>query len=486
MENGHKIATNTLAQIISRLFNAVLSVVIIKIITHYLKASGYGEYTLVYELVGFFGLACDLGLFTLAVDEMSKNKEKMERILGNMLGLRLLLIGVIGVFTCVLAFLIPNFNERMAISVVIAVIGMAANLLASTGSATLQVYLKMPTYATAVMIGKIISVIYIALSAWYNWGFLHLIIAGTINNFYVCAITLYAANRLIPLRIYFDRTEIVRMLKKSAVYGTALILGSIYLRINSLVLGQLRSDEVVGVYGVALRSYELLLLIPFSFMNSVLPSLSAHINSEKFQHLLQKSWDVLIMTGLGMGVGSFIMAEEMIRLISTGDDFSPAANLMRILVIASAFNFLSSLFQYVLVSINKVKLFWYVTCVEAIAAIAFARIFIPQDGFFGQARAAAWAIVLAQIIHFVGLLIAARSVKNITLSFRTTLATLTSGAICAIYLLLLKPQLIHLSPIISLPFAFGSAGILYLYLLTKTGGLSTDLSKVIFEKLHLK
>lgn len=486
MENGHKIATNTIAQIISRLFNAVLSVIIIKIITNYLKASGYGEYTLVYELVGFFGLACDLGLFTLAVDEMSKNKEKMQRILGNMLGLRLLLISVIGLFTCGLAMFIPNFSPVMVISVIIAVVGMGANLISSTASATLQVNLKMPTYATAVIIGKIISVIYIALSAWYNLGFIHLIIAGTLNNFYVCIVTLYASHKLIPLRVYFEKAEITRLLKKSAVYGTALILGSIYLRVNSLLLGHLQSDAVVGVFGVALRSYELLLLIPFSFMNSVLPSLSQHINTDKFAHLLQKSWDVLIMTGLGMGVGSFIMAEEMIKLISTGDDFSPAATLMRILVIASAFNFLSSLFQYVLVSVNKVKLFWLVTLVEAVAAITFARIFIPQQGFFGQAKAAAWAIVLAQMIHFIGLMWAAKSVRKISLRFRTTLATVLSGGVCGGYLLLIKPYIMHFSPLISLPIAFGTGGILYVYLLTKTGGLSSDLSRVVFEKIMRK
>jgi O-antigen/teichoic acid export membrane protein len=486
MENGHKIATNTIAQIISRLFNAVLSVVIIKIITHYLKTTGYGEYTLVYELVGFFGLACDLGLFTLAVDEMSKNKDKMQRILGNMLGLRLLLISIIGIFTCILAFLIPTFNQVMVISVIIAIVGMSANLIASTGSATLQVHLRMPTYATAVIIGKIISVIYIALSAWYNWGFIHLILAGTLNNLYVCGVTLYSANKLLPIRLYFERTEIIRILKKSAVYGTALILGSIYLRINTLMLGELRNQEIVGIFGVALRSYELLLLIPFSFMNSVLPSLSQHINTDRFAQLLQKSWDVLIMTGLGMGVGCFIMAEEMIKLISTGDDFSPAAILVRILVIASAFNFLSSLFQYILVSINKVKLFWYITLIEAVAAITFARIFIPQDGFVGQARAAAFAIVLAQMIHFVGLMWAAKSVRKITLSFKATLATLFSGLICGGYLFLIKPYIMHYSPLISLPIAFGTGGILYIYLLTKTGGLSSDLHRLVFEKIFKK
>lgn len=494
MENARKIASNTIAQIASRLINAVLSIVIIKIITNYLRASGYGQYTLVYELVGFFGLACDLGLFTLAVDEMSKRKDQMQRVLGNMLGVRLLLILIIGTITTILAFVMPNFNTTMAIAVVIATVGMAANLISSTLSATLQVHLKMPTYARAVVLGKIISVIYIAAASYFNWGFQHLIIAGTLNNFYVCLVTILEANKLLPIRIYFERSEVMRVLRKSAIYGTSIILSTVYLRINSLMLGQVTSglfgqttsDGIVGVFGVAMRSYELLLLIPFSFMNSVLPSLAEHVSTPKFKHLLQKSWDVLVMTGVGIGVGSYIMAEEMIQLISTGTDFAPAAGLMRILVIASSFNFLGSMFEYILVSLNQTKKIWWVTLAEAVAAIGFAWWMIPSQGAFSGAYATAWAIVIAQVISCIGLMFFARSQKAVKLQYRTTIATMISGAISGLFLVLLRPYILQLTPYISVPLSFGTGGLLYIFLLLRTGALPKELGTVVFEKLGFK
>jgi len=485
MEQAQKIASNTIAQILSKMFNAVLSVVIIKIITHYLKTEGYGQYTLVYELVGFFGIACDLGLFTIAVDEMAKTKERMQRVLGSILGLRLILILIIGTITTASAFLIPNFTPVMSIAVIIAAIGIAANLISSTVAATLQVNLKMTINAYAIIIGKILMVGYIALTAFFGWGFLHLIIAGLINNLFVTGVTTYASHRLLPIKLYFDREEIWRLLKKSAVYGAALIFGSIYLRINTIMLRQFTSDNVVGVFGIALRSFELLLLIPFSFMNSILPSLAQNIHTEKFSSLFQKSWDVLVMTGLGMSVGSFIMAEEMIRLISTGSDFAPAANLMRILAIASVFNFLSSLFQYVLVSLNRVKVFFAIALLEAVIAIIFAYILIPLPPPFGQASAAAWAIVVAQTINFFGVTWGVARIRPIKLSWKATFATLFSVIITGIYLWFIKGALSHWSVYLSLPTAFFTAGILYIFLLTKTGGLSTDLSKVLWQRFFL-
>lgn len=485
MEQAQKIASNTIAQIVSKLFNAVLSVVIIKIITHYLKTEGYGQYTLVYELVGFFGIACDLGLFTIAVDEMAKTKEKMQRVLGSILGLRLILILVIGTFTAASAFFIPNFTPVMSVAVIIAAIGIAANLISSTVAATLQVNLKMTINAYAIIIGKIIMVGYIALTAYLDWGFLHLIVAGLINNVLVTGITTYASHRLLPIKLYFDREEMWRLLKKSAVYGLALIFGSIYLRVNTIMLRQFTSDNIVGVFGIALRSFELLLLIPFSFMNSILPSLAQNINTEKFSSLLQKSWDVLVMTGLGMSVGSFIMAEEMIRLISTGSDFAPAAGLMRILALASIFNFLSSLFQYVLVSLNRVKEFFWVALFEAVASIIFAYIFIPLPPPLGGAAAAAWAIVLAQFIAFIGVSWIVFRLRPIKLSWKATFATVFSVIIAGGYLWFIKGALSNISVFVSLPIAFATAGILYLFLLTKTGGLSADLSKVLWQRFFL-
>lgn len=485
MEQAHKIASNTIAQIASKMFNAILSVVIIKIITHYLKTEGYGQYTLVYELVGFFGIACDLGLFTIAVDEMAKTKESMQRVLGSILGLRLILILVIGSLTTGISFLIPNFTPVMSIAVVIAAIGVAANLISSTVAATLQVHLKMTLNAYAIIIGKILMVGYIALTAFFGWGFLHLMIAGLINNLFVTGVTVYASHRLLPIKLYFDRIEIWRLLKKSAVYGVALIFGSIYLRVNTIMLRQFTSDNVVGVFGIALRSYELLLLIPFSFMNSILPSLSQNINTEKFSSLFQKSWDVLVITGLGMSVGSFIMAEEMIKLISTGSDFAPAANLMRILAIASIFNFLSSLFQYVLVSLNRVKVFFAIALLEALAAITFAYLFIPFSPPFGQANAAAWAVVVAQAINFVGVIWGVARLRPIKLSWKATLATIFSVGITGIYLWFIKGALSHTSIFVSLPVAFGTAGLFYIFILTKTGGLSADISKVLLQKFFL-
>lgn len=58
-------------QIIAKAAIALLSVVTIKMITMHFGQSQYGEYTYIYEYLGIFAIMADMGLYTIAVREMS-------------------------------------------------------------------------------------------------------------------------------------------------------------------------------------------------------------------------------------------------------------------------------------------------------------------------------------------------------------------------------------------------------------------------------
>ena len=66
-----KILSNTLVQIIGKIFLGILGVATVKIGTNYLSMEGWGHYTAVYEYLAYFGIAADLGLLKVAVKEMT-------------------------------------------------------------------------------------------------------------------------------------------------------------------------------------------------------------------------------------------------------------------------------------------------------------------------------------------------------------------------------------------------------------------------------
>ncbi len=89
-----KIYTNTIAQIMGKLGTALISILLIKILTNYLDVEGYGLYSKIYNYLSIFSVIADLGLYTITVREIAEHREdqkKIESILGNVLTLRTLM-----------------------------------------------------------------------------------------------------------------------------------------------------------------------------------------------------------------------------------------------------------------------------------------------------------------------------------------------------------------------------------------------------------
>lgn len=89
-----KIYRNTIAQIAGKLATALISIILIKILTNYLDVAGYGLYSKIYNYLSIFAVIADLGLYTITVREIAEHqddKKRVEHILGNTLTLRSIL-----------------------------------------------------------------------------------------------------------------------------------------------------------------------------------------------------------------------------------------------------------------------------------------------------------------------------------------------------------------------------------------------------------
>jgi len=86
-----KVYWNTIAQIGGKISTALLSIVLIKILTNYLPIEGYGLYSKVYNYLSIFAVLADLGLYAITVREIAKHRDDTEHvrdIQGNMMTIR--------------------------------------------------------------------------------------------------------------------------------------------------------------------------------------------------------------------------------------------------------------------------------------------------------------------------------------------------------------------------------------------------------------
>ena len=460
MSIARKILENTFVQVLGKLITAALSILVLKIISGYLGTAGYGDYTTVYQFLAFFGIIADFGIYTITVKEMSRDESKIPVILGNVMGLRTFLVIIAMALAVLTVFLVPRYNGTLIpLGVLIATLATFFTLLNGTICSVLQVHLKMQYATISLVLGKIVSVFYMGWVAYYAFtadlvnGFYHLIWAGVIGNLVMFLITAYFVRRYCKITYKFDFSYWKKIFMTSLPFGVALILNTIYFRLDVILMtfilphsqmigGEaecvktLCSDTEIGLYGVAMRMLEMLVIIPVYFMNSVLPVMTRYIEeqSKKIKNLMQYSFDFLIATGLPILIGGFILARPIIHFISNpefigGNVFAYGSDLaVRILMFAMLFSFVNALFGFTLVVLNKQVKLMFINAGAVLFNLIGNILVIPLWGF----RGAAITSVFSEVIILIFTYWVAQKLLGFHLSVSTFIRTFLSALIMGI------------------------------------------------------
>jgi len=449
MSIARRILSNTIAQILGKAGLALLGLAVVKIATNYLSVQGYGEYVMVYEFLAFFGIAADLGLFTIAVKEMSKDESKIPKIIGNIISLRTILCAITMVAAVITVFLIPGYKgTHIALGVGIASITTFLTIINGTISSVLQTKLRMGLASIAVVAGKIVSVGIMVYIVFYGFpedketGFYMLIMAGIFGNLVMTMVTDHFVRKITPITYRFDFDIWKDVFVKTLPYGLALILNTLYCRMNSLFISFYRGQEEVGIYAVAMRILEQLTVLPLYFMNSVLPVLTKSLSekNDKYKDIIRYSFDFLAAMAVPMAVGGVVLSTSVISLISRKEylshpGFYGSDIALEILVLAVLFQFLNILFNFVLIALNKQVKLLYINAACVLFAIILDVIVVPIYGF----RGATVTSVLNELFILLGSYFVAKHYLKFSLNFKNLGKIILSAFVMGIVLYLLEP-----------------------------------------------
>jgi len=454
---ARRIASSTISQVIAKFIVAGLSIISVKLVTNYLGTKGYGEYTIIYELMSFTLIIADFGFFHIALREMGKNKKKMAKILANIISLRLFLSLIAITITCGFVFFATNYNlETIKYGLMIACANVIFGLMGTTMTAVLQVHLKMIYAAMVQIIGKILMVAYVAFAAYSDLGFLHMLWAGLIGSIVICFLNYFYSRKYSKIYLGFDFKLWKELFKETLPMGIALIAYNIYLRSPIIILDRITLDsKLVGLYGVPKRIVEILMFIPVAFMNSTLPTLSELFHAKqtedikrKINKVIQASFDSLNILSFPIIIGTMITAPQIISLIS-GKDFIESVNILSILIWIILFYFLSTLFTYLLIAMRKQSFVAISNGLAAIFSVSTSLLLIPKFKIYGAliAHITPEAIALVFTYYFT------RKYHQIKLKFNSMIKTLLAALFMGSILVLL--------PELHIVFMIIIAGILY-------------------------
>jgi len=441
MSIARKILSNTVAQVLGKVATAILGLAVVKMATQYLGTEGYGMYTSVYEILALFSIAADLGLFTIAVKEMSENEDDIENIIGNILSLRTILVFAVMAVGATSIFFVQGLRGSLIpVGVALASITVIITILNGTITSVLQTKLRMQQASFAVVLGKGLSVglmvyiIYFGFPEDSSTGFFFLFIAGIIGNLLMIFTTRHYVRKITRLKYRFDFKLWKELIWKTLPYGLALILNTVYFRIDSLLILSLRGAEEVGIYGVAMRILEHFTVIPLYFMNSILPVMTKSIKEKNTQYkqIISHSFNFLAALSVPMVIGAFILAYPIIFIVSSPDFLSRLPEgfygsdiALQLLIFALLFQFLNILFAFILISVNQQTKLLYVNAICVVINIATNFIFIPVYGF----RGAAVTSVFSELFILIATYFLAKKYLDFSINLSSFFKIIFSGSV---------------------------------------------------------
>jgi O-antigen/teichoic acid export membrane protein len=418
-----KVAYNTAVQLAGKAVGMGVAVVSIAVLTRYLGPEDYGRYALALMLVGVLGVLADVGLFTTVVRDISRAPERTETLVGNAMTLRLVLsLAVIALATAV-ALVLP-YDRTTRVAIVLAGAPLLLGLLQSSLLTVLQARLLMDRAALADVIGRFAGLGLVVLVAGLDLGFYAVMGAAAGATAATLAVTWAFAGRLIRIRFLADPAVWRQLLAASVPLGLALAINELYFRADAIVISLFRDYGEVGLYSLAYRILELLIVVGPIFLTSVFPLLSRYAagGDARLTGVIQRAWDVFVIAGLPMAVGGALLAPQIVELAG-GADFAGSVAPLRILFAAGALSFVNGLFGYALIAMERQKRALWLNVAGLSFNVGLNLILVPPYGI----TAAAIVTVASEILIIGGSYVLMRR----HLHFFPTPGTLAPAAVAA-------------------------------------------------------
>lgn len=379
-----RVAKNTVFLNIATIITRGLSFVTSIVIARYLGKSEFGQYTFASYFAGLFVILTDVGLGYLTVREVARDRAIADKYLGYNLIIRTA-FGVVTFAVISLAVNIMGYPPVVRIAVYILASYTILKCLGSSFSSIFMAFERMWFIALldVLLTSAILGGVLVGISLKYDFIKLLWVYPAAITAYICLSFMLLAGNGVKPafaFKFAFARN----LVKNSLPFALSSIFLVVFTNIDTVMLKSISGDIPTGYYGVSRALISALVFIPANFNTVLYPVFSRCYQSSKDSLIkyYEKSFQLLLILALPIAVGGTILAERIIVLVY-GQEYSPAAPCLRILVWALAIQFVNSDLTILMLAANRQKTVAMVTFVGMVLNIVLNSILIPRFSYIG-------------------------------------------------------------------------------------------------------
>lgn len=398
MNTVQRIAKNTGVLLVSRIASYTLGFFFIMYTARYLGAEGFGILSFALAFTGIFGVFSDLGLSTLTVREVARDKSLASKYLGNIAVMKIFLV-IITFSLIALTINLLGYPEQTIKVVYLVALSNIFSAFTSMFNSVFRAYEKMEYQS----VGHILSSILMLSGALFAISQGFSVVEFASIYFLVSAVVLgysfvISIWKFTKPKIEFDWRFLKPTIKEALPFFLSAVFSVIAFRIDIVMLSMMKGDMVVGWYSAAYRLMEALMFIPATFVGSIYPVLSNfYVSSqESLKIAYQKSFKYLSIVGLPIAVGTTLLADKII-LIVYKSGFVHSIIALQVLVWTIPIIFLTYMFGTMLASIDRQDLTLKILLLCMSLNVVINLMLIPRYSYVG----ASIATVITELLAFI-------------------------------------------------------------------------------------
>lgn len=379
-----KIGFNTFFQIFGKGVIVLLGLISIAALTRYLGTENYGNFTLAFAYGSFFNILTDFGLQLVAIRDLSNNSLKKSTIINTYFFIRLILIALSMMLAIACLQFFP-YSPAQKTGIILAVLAGSVSGVTGFGITMFNYWVRLDLVSLVDVVTRAATVAFILIFVYLRLSFYAIVTTVLLGNLIGLLFTFFFLRKKITITLSFDIVYAKKLLYASIPIGSALFLYSLYVKVDTIILSLYKSASEVGIYNVAYKVFENILVLWGFYIASVYPLWTKFYKSKakkNFYELLKTSFIVAIALSIFVIFVGYLLAPILITVLG-GNKFMNSIFALRIILFAAPFYFINNMFYFYFLIIDKKKLLLGGILGALIVNVAMNLLFIPRYGYIG-------------------------------------------------------------------------------------------------------
>ncbi len=360
--------------------NIIFPVITFPYVSRVLGVGEIGKYNFSNSFVQYFILIAGLGIATYAVREGAKfrgDRQKLNYFASQVFSINILstVVSYAILFLCLLFF---NKLHAYLASILIFSIQI---IFTTLGTEWIYTIFEEYTYITVrSIVFKIISIIALFIFVRHQGDYLNYAAITVFSAVGSNILNYLHAKKFCSIRLTFQ-IEWSKHMKPIMVIFASTVATTIYLSLDTTLLGLMKNDYVVGIYSVSTKVYNIVKNLIAAVLTVTIPRFALLLGRNKvreFRKLLLQISDVLALLSIPTAVGVFMLAPQIVLILSS-QKYIRAVTSLRLLCPALVFSIFSWIFtSCVLIPAKRENKVLIITVISALINLILNLLLIPS------------------------------------------------------------------------------------------------------------